>query len=125
MRHAYLAALHASGSATAQTGWKPHFFTLHVGEELDAACALYEKAHSYGEYVFDWAWANAYAQHGLPYYPPLPVPFTPVPGARLIALRGPRPCCRHYCAGANRAACRPCTCCLSTRPMLPLANKPG
>ncbi|MFZ2309538.1 MAG: GNAT family N-acetyltransferase [Rhodoferax sp.] len=87
VRHAYLAALHQSGSATAKTGWRPHFFTLHVGDELVAACALYEKAHSYGEYVFDWAWANAYAQHGLSYYPKAvaAVPFTPVPGARLMA----------------------------------------
>jgi hypothetical protein len=87
MRHAYLAALHTSGSASPKTGWKPHFFTLHVGAELVAACALYEKSHSYGEYVFDWAWANAYAQHDLPYYPKAvaAVPFTPVPGARLMA----------------------------------------
>jgi predicted N-acyltransferase len=87
LRHAYLAALHTSGSATAKTGWTPHIFTLHMGGELMAACAIYEKAHSYGEYVFDWAWANAYAQHGLPYYPKAvaAVPFTPVPGARLMA----------------------------------------
>ncbi len=87
MRHAYLAALHTSGSATPATGWTPHFITLSIGKELVAACALYEKAHSYGEYVFDWAWANAYAQHGLPYYPKATaaVPFTPVPGARLMA----------------------------------------
>ncbi|MBI2748741.1 MAG: N-acetyltransferase [Burkholderiales bacterium] len=87
MRHAYLAALHASGSATARTGWRPHFFTLHRSGELVAACAIYEKAHSYGEYVFDWAWVNAYAEHGLPYYPKAvaAVPFTPVPGARLMA----------------------------------------
>ena len=87
MRHAYLAALHESGSACAKTGWKPHFFTLHVDEDLVAACAIYEKTHSRGEYVFDWAWANAYAQHGLPYYPKAvaAVPFTPVPGARLMA----------------------------------------
>ena len=52
-----------------------------------AACALYLKDHSYGEYVFDWAWANAYEQHGLAYYPKALVapPFTPVPGARLLA----------------------------------------
>ena len=51
------------------------------------ACAAYLKAHSYGEYVFDWAWANAYQQHGLSYYPKavVAVPFTPVPGARLLA----------------------------------------
>ncbi|QTN29233.1 N-acetyltransferase [Rhodoferax sp. AJA081-3] len=87
MRHAYLAALHASGSAAPATGWTPHFITLCIGDELVAACALYEKIHSYGEYVFDWAWANAYAQHGLPYYPKAvaAVPFTPVPGARLMA----------------------------------------
>ena len=87
MRHAYLAAMHQSGSAHAKTGWTHHLFTLHAGDELVAACAIYEKAHSYGEYVFDWAWANAYAQHGLPYYPKAvaAVPFTPVPGARLMA----------------------------------------
>ena len=88
MRHAYLAALHASGSAAPATGWTPHFITLSLADgSLVAACALYEKAHSYGEYVFDWAWANAYAQHGLPYYPKATtaVPFTPVPGARLMA----------------------------------------
>ena len=87
LRHAYLAALHASGSATTKTGWTPHFFTLHIGKTLMAACAIYEKSHSYGEYVFDWAWANAYAQHGLPYYPKAvaAIPFTPVPGARLMA----------------------------------------
>ena len=90
MRHAYLAALHESGSAAPATGWTPHFITLSIGKELIAACALYEKIHSYGEYVFDWAWANAYAQHGLPYYPKAvaAVPFTPVPGARLMARNG-------------------------------------
>jgi len=87
MRHEYLAALHASGSATPKTGWTPRFITLWQGETLAGACALYLKAHSYGEYVFDWAWANAYAQHGLDYYPKalVAVPFTPVPGARLLA----------------------------------------
>jgi predicted N-acyltransferase len=54
---------------------------------LQAATALYLKSHSYGEYVFDWAWADAYRRHGLPYYPKLlgAVPFTPVPGTRLLA----------------------------------------
>ena len=87
MRHEYLAALHTSGSAVARTGWAPHFLLLHEGEELVAACPLYVKAHSYGEYVFDWAWANAYAEHGLRYYPKavVAVPFTPVPGSRLLA----------------------------------------
>ena len=87
MRHEYLAALHTSGSAVARTGWAPHFLLLHEGGELAAACPLYVKAHSYGEYVFDWAWANAYAEHGLRYYPKavVAVPFTPVPGSRLLA----------------------------------------
>ena len=88
MRHEYLAALHESGSATPATGWTPRFVTLWRGDELHAACALYLKTHSYGEYVFDWAWANAYEQHGLRYYPKalVAVPFTPVPGPRLLAI---------------------------------------
>ena len=87
MRHAYLAALHDSGSAVPGTGWAPRFLLLWDGAELAAACPLYVKAHSYGEYVFDWAWANAYAEHGLRYYPKalVAVPFTPVPGSRLLA----------------------------------------
>ncbi|MFM9901740.1 MAG: GNAT family N-acetyltransferase [Polaromonas sp.] len=87
MRHEYLAALHESGSATPDTGWTPRFVTLWHGDALAGACALYLKTHSYGEYVFDHAWANAYQQHGLPYYPKALVaaPFTPVPGSRLLA----------------------------------------
>jgi len=87
MRHEYLAALNASRSATPESGWMPQFVTLWQGDELQAACPLYVKDHSYGEYVFDWAWANAYEQHGLAYYPKatVAVPFTPVPGARLLA----------------------------------------
>ena len=87
MRHEYLAALHDSASATAATGWEPAFVTLWRAGTLQAACAFHLKAHSYGEYVFDWAWANAYEQHGLDYYPKglVAVPFTPVPGSRLLA----------------------------------------
>ena len=87
MRHAYLAALHDTGCAAAPTGWIPHLLTLRQDNVLVGACAVYEKSHSYGEYVFDWAWANAYAQHGLEYYPKavVAVPFTPVPGPRLLA----------------------------------------
>ena len=87
MRHEYLAAMHQSGSATPKTGWTPRFVTLWQGKTLAAACALYLKEHSYGEYVFDHAWANAYQQHGLDYYPKALVaaPFTPVPGVRLLA----------------------------------------
>ena len=87
MRHEYLAALHTSGSATPRTGWTPRFITLWQDSALVAACPLYVKSHSYGEYVFDWAWARAYQEHGLHYYPKavVAVPFTPVPGTRLMA----------------------------------------
>ena len=91
MRHAYLAALQDSGSATSRTGWAARYFALWQGDVLAAACVLYLKAHSRGEYVFDWAWADAYARHGLEYYPKavLAVPFTPVPGTRLLARDAP------------------------------------
>jgi hypothetical protein len=87
MRHEYLLALHASGSAVPHTGWAPRFIALEQGRTLRAAAALYAKAHSYGEYVFDWSWAEAYRRHGLRYYPKLlgAVPFTPVAGTRLLA----------------------------------------
>ncbi|MGY4829426.1 GNAT family N-acetyltransferase [Sphaerotilaceae bacterium SBD11-9] len=90
MRHEYLLALHESASAVEATGWTPQFLAVHEGTELVAACALYLKTHSYGEYVFDWAWADAYQRHGLRYYPKLlsAVPFTPVPGPRLLARDG-------------------------------------
>ena len=87
MRHEYLLALHRSTSASAKTGWRAQFLTVNDGDALIAACPLYRKTHSYGEYVFDWAWADAYERHGLSYYPKLlnAVPFTPVPGPRLLA----------------------------------------
>lgn len=87
MRHAYLHALHSSGSSAEETGWACHWLTLWQDDVLCAACPLYVKNHSYGEYVFDWAWAQAYAEHGLNYYPKglVAVPFTPVPGPRLLA----------------------------------------
>ncbi len=87
MSLAYLRALDESRSAVAETGWAPHFLGLEERGRLVAACPLYLKEHSYGEYVFDWAWADAYRRHGLEYYPKLlgAVPFTPVPGPRLLA----------------------------------------
>ncbi len=86
MRHEYLAAMEASASATPDTGWQPCHVTLWDGHVLVAACPMYLKTHSYGEYVFDFAWAKAYAEHGLQYYPKavIAVPFTPVPGSRLL-----------------------------------------
>ena len=87
MQHAYVLAMHESASASPTSGWTARFFSLWQNDTLVAACPLYLKTHSYGEYVFDWAWANAYAQHGLAYYPKalIAVPFTPVPGSRLLA----------------------------------------
>ena len=87
MRLEYLQALHASASAVSESGWTPQYFSVWEGPALVAACPAYLKTHSYGEYVFDWAWADAYARHGLAYYPKLlvAVPFTPVPGSRLLA----------------------------------------
>jgi len=87
MRHEYLNALETSLSATPETGWSSRFVALWDHDTLLAACPLYLKTHSYGEYVFDWAWAQAYERHGLSYYPKalIAVPFTPVPGSRLLA----------------------------------------
>ena len=90
LSYAFLFALEASGSAGGETGWLP----LHVVAEQDGeiiACApMYLKSHSYGEYIFDWDWANAYERAGGQYYPKLQVavPFTPVPGPRLLARPG-------------------------------------
>ncbi|MES2149964.1 MAG: GNAT family N-acetyltransferase [Pseudomonadota bacterium] len=87
---AFLDALHSSGSACAQSGWQPQFLLLYDAAQLAAAMPLYLKSHSYGEYVFDWAWADAYQRHGLDYYPKLlsAIPFTPVSGPRLLARDG-------------------------------------
>jgi predicted N-acyltransferase len=87
LSYAFLHALHESGSASARTGWQPQYIALYDGDELAAALPLYVKDHSYGEYVFDWAWADAYQRHGLDYYPKLlsAIPFTPVTGPRLLA----------------------------------------
>ena len=110
MRHEYLAALHDSGSAADDTGWPPQFLAVEPAAQLVAACPLYLKTHSYGEYVFDWAWADAYQRHGLRYYPKLlgAVPFTPVPGPRLLARDADAraPCCCRRCSSSRaRPSC--------------------
>ena len=86
-RHEFLSALIETGCAAARTGWQPQFILLKRGERLAGAMPLFVKSHSYGEYVFDWAWADAYERHGVEYYPKLlcAVPFTPVAGPRLLA----------------------------------------
>jgi predicted N-acyltransferase len=87
IRHAFLAALEHSGSATADSGWLPRHLVVTGDDGKVVACApLYLKTHSYGEYVFDWGWAEAYTRAGGRYYPKLQcaVPFTPVTGPRLL-----------------------------------------
>jgi predicted N-acyltransferase len=90
LRHEFLHALHETGCADASAGWSPHHLTLWQGKSLVGAMPLYLKSHSYGEYVFDWAWADAYHRHRLEYYPKLlcAVPFSPVTGPRLLARDG-------------------------------------
>jgi len=85
--HVFLNALEESGSATARAGWAPQHLTFtDRGGRIVGAVPMYLKSHSYGEYVFDWGWADAYERSGGRYYPKLlcAVPFTPVPGPRLL-----------------------------------------
>lgn len=87
LAHAFLDSLHRTGCASRARGWAPNYLTLWEDRVLVGAVPLYVKSHSYGEYVFDWAWADAYERNGLAYYPKLlcAVPFTPAAGARLLA----------------------------------------
>lgn len=88
--HAFLAALERSGSVGPGTGWQPLFVTAWEGDELVGAVPTYLKGHSYGEYIFDWSWAEAAQRGGLPYYPKLvvAVPFTPATGRRILLAPG-------------------------------------
>jgi predicted N-acyltransferase len=85
-RHEFLSALLDSGCASPRTGWLPRFLLVRRAGALVAAMPLFAKSHSYGEYVFDWAWADAHERAGLEYYPKMlgAVPFTPVRGPRLL-----------------------------------------
>lgn len=87
LSHAFLTALESSGSVGAETGWQVSPIFVFDGDVLVGAMPLYIKSHSYGEYVFDWAWADAYARNGMEYYPKLlsAIPFTPITSARLLA----------------------------------------
>ena len=91
LRHAFLQSMIDAGCTTAKTGWLPQFLTLwrdiEGQQSLCGAVPLYVKSHSYGEYVFDWSWAEAYQRNGLEYYPKLlsAIPFTPCSGGRLLA----------------------------------------
>ena len=90
VRHAFLSSLEDSGSVGGRTGWRAqHQLLESVAGEAVAALPLYRKTHSNGEYVFDWAWADACHRAGIEYYPKLlcAVPFSPVTGARLLGDR--------------------------------------
>src|SRR4051795_9996309 len=101
--HAFLDILEQSGSATARAGWAPQHLALAApGGRLVGVVPMYLKSHSYGEYVFDWGWADAYERAGGRYYPKLlcAVPFTPVPGPRLlVAPDAPADTRSHLIAG--------------------------
>ncbi|MEZ5503015.1 MAG: GNAT family N-acetyltransferase [Halioglobus sp.] len=88
--HQFLHGLEATRCTTAETGWQPCHLLLWRGSELAAVMPLYLKSHSYGEYVFDWSWADAWRQSGLAYYPKLvtAIPFTPATGPRLCCAPG-------------------------------------
>lgn len=90
LRHEFLYALEACGAVTSQTGWRPSHLLVRQGTRLVAAMPRYYKLHSNGEYVFDWAWADAWERAGGEYYPKTltAIPFTPVPGARVILALG-------------------------------------
>ena len=86
LRHEFLLAAEQTGCVAEDAGWAPRHLTLEDGGRLLGAMPLYRKQHSWGEFVFDWAWARAYEQAGLSYYPKLvsAVPFTPAPSSRLL-----------------------------------------
>ncbi len=86
LRHAFLAGLESTGCVGGRTGWIPAPITVHDDRGLAAAAPAYIKTHSFGEFVFDFSWAQAYAQHDLAYYPKLVlgVPFTPATAPRLL-----------------------------------------
>lgn len=86
LSRAFLGGLESSGSLGPHSGWRPHHLALYEGDELVAFAPSYLKANSHGEFVFDWAWADAFRQHQLPYYPKLltAVPYSPITGPRLL-----------------------------------------
>ena len=89
LSHAFLSALEHSGSVGSQSGWSPRHLIVKQNSQVIGVMPLYLKSHSYGEYVFDWAWADAYQRSGLDYYPNLlsAIPFSPITSARLLSQR--------------------------------------
>ena len=92
-RYEFLWGLEQTGCTTTATGWQPHHVLVQDGSEPVAVMPLYLKTNSYGEYVFDWSWANAYQSHGYRYYPKFvtAVPFTPSVGSRYFIRPGVEP----------------------------------
>lgn len=90
LRYQFIYSLESTGCASADSGWQPHHLIIKVGGDVMGIMPLYIKHHSYGEYVFDWAWADAYHRHGLNYYPKLlcAIPYTPATGPRLCLAEG-------------------------------------
>lgn len=90
VRHAWLSAMEESGSAQEETGWQPHHLTLWRGEALVAAAPAYLKSHSMGEYIYDFGWAQAASQLGVPYYPKLLLgaPLSPATAPRFLVVPG-------------------------------------
>lgn len=89
-RYEFLNILESTGCADADSGWQAHHILVRRDQRLIAVMPLYLKSHSYGEYVFDWSWADAYQRHGRKYYPKLlgAIPFTPATGPRLCIVDG-------------------------------------
>jgi len=87
---AFLGGLESSGSIGPQKGWQPHHLALYEDGKLAAFAPSYIKTNSHGEFVFDWAWADAYHRHGLAYYPKLltAIPYSPISGVRLLTRQG-------------------------------------
>ncbi len=93
VQHAFLLAMEESGCVSSETGWQPRHMMLMDGNDALAVLPLYAKHNSYGEFVFDWGWAEAYQRHGLDYYPKLvtAIPFSPVAGPRVGIARSADP----------------------------------
>ena len=93
-RHEFLLALELSGATNRDSGWQPHHMLIYQEDDVEApliaVMPLYLKYHSYGEYVFDWSWADAYRRNGVAYYPKLlaAIPYTPATGPRLCSAEG-------------------------------------
>jgi predicted N-acyltransferase len=124
LRHEFLLAAEQTGCVCEDAGWAPRHLTLERDGRLLGAMPLYQKEHSWGEFVFDWAWARAYEQAGLSYYPKLvsAVPFTPAPSPRLLlADANDKETARALVEGAVRLAQR--TACSSLHVLFPLEDE--